>query len=94
MYFCVSMCVYVNVYIYIYTHTLLLCIYIYIHITQDRMEWEGIWLVSKDSSLKCYSRPWGFEFLHAYVSLEQRWTYKLLLPLGLDFTSMSSRLPK
>ena len=29
--------------------------------------------LSKDSSPKCSSRPWGFEFLRAYVCREACW---------------------
>ena len=47
-------------------------IYIYIYIHMYTLEWVALRSstrpVSRDSGLMAYSRPWGFEFLHAYNS--------------------------
>ena len=37
--------------------------------------WSHIPLAIDSSGYNTSSRPWGFEFLHAYISLEQCWLY-------------------
>ena len=52
--------------------------------------------VSKDSSLKSSSRPWGFEFLHAYISWDKCWIYyglaheSMYLDMGFEIRNSKS----
>ena len=56
-----------------------MCIYIYIYMYTEILytcarNMEIRWVV-KSSRFKSSSRPWGFEFLHAYISWETHWVY-------------------
>ena len=63
--------IYIYIYVYAYIHICIcICIYIYIYI-HILTPCGDARPASNDSSLRFSSRPWGFEVLHAYSSLEQ-----------------------